>query len=287
MRLILSLFILSLYSCGKDKDIKYVDVAHNEPTGKGALYWSADKFPIKIIVPDEFESDTRLKSALINASETWNNAMLAVVGGPVFDTIVFSTQYNNKVTGTIKDYLMDSISSFNKKTTNWFCDKPACRPDEENILAITAYAYRSVGELDSVLEKGDFIFNYYKYGTYYNNGSIDLESVILHEMGHFLGYKHSSDNTSVMKASLSLYEKKTALSTSDFCRINENYGHLLLSKPSFECDQDFLETKYCYDITNVSNVGIRNNRCQITECNYGYKVRINDITGYGDKCVLD
>jgi len=45
------------------------------------------------------------------------------------------------------------------------------------------------------LSEADIIFNYNNFGFTFNSGYYDLQTVALHEMGHFLGLCHAPDNS--------------------------------------------------------------------------------------------
>ncbi|WP_413557857.1 matrixin family metalloprotease [Bdellovibrio sp. HCB209] len=57
-----------------------------------------------------------------------------------------------------------------------------------------------------------------KYEFYWNNkssGSVNIEALILHEMGHVLGLKHNDDGGSVMATYLHDHEDRTELASQD------------------------------------------------------------------------
>jgi hypothetical protein len=281
---VLVISLLVLLSCGK-KESKtiYVDNAHNDQL-TGFLSWDDSRFPIVVKVPTSISSDALLMDAINNAADRWNNALQDAVSGDVIQIEI--ANISNSQHSLVETYLQDNVSSFIKKINDWFdLNKDGTVSSSENqTLAITAYAYDSAS---LKLQKADFLFNYKIFGSRFadistNPGStkIDLESVITHEMGHFLGLQHidpSVDASSIMNPSLAANTVKRNLSAADQCRVNENYGFL------FPCDEATLKNKFCYNTDNMAgNPQVKNGKCQIIECVSGFKV--NDK---GSACVSD
>lgn len=280
-------FLLSLLlitSCGKKEGkTVYVDNVHNQEL-TGFLSWDESKFPIIVKVPTEISSDPLLMDAINNSADRWNAALQEAVGGDVIQIEI--ANISNSQHSLVETYLQDNVSSFIKKINDWFdLNKDGVVSSAENqTLAITAYAYN---DASLKLQKADFLFNYKIFGSRFadistNPGAtkIDLESVITHEMGHFLGLQHidaSVDSSSIMNPSLAANTVKRNLSIKDQCRVNENYGFL------FDCTLETIRDKFCYNVDNMlGDPEIKNGRCQIAACVAGFKV--NDK---GSACVSE
>ena len=95
-------------------------------------------------------------------------------------------------------------------------------------LAITQFfgVRRNVGTADEYLEliHADIMFNYENYGTAFDNGTYDFQSVALHELGHFIGFQHWTSDPSVMYPSLSPNTIKRSLYTYDVNKVYSNYS---------------------------------------------------------------
>lgn len=176
-----------MVSCGKKQDIVYVDNAHVAQVDISNLQWDKSKFPLRIVVPESLQS--QYGTAIQNSANTWNSAMGFTVFSVVFDgpNLVYDTtaQYSNDtacIAGTC-----DSLYSFIMHP-NWF---PTVN---SNVLAITSFSYDRIA---AKMVHADIIFNGKTYqfsvpsGTTFSpSNSMDTESVLTHELGHFLGLKH-------------------------------------------------------------------------------------------------
>jgi hypothetical protein len=117
------------------------------------------------------------------------------------------------------------------KSSTWFSNISA------NALAITQFygILRSDGSLGTYIDltHADIILNYRDFGSRlkYNGNSFfdyDVPTILLHEMGHFLGLCHESNNSSIMAPYYSSTQR--SLRTFDTNKIkalyvnNQNYG---------------------------------------------------------------
>lgn len=204
------MFTTILMSCGKQT------VQYDNSNGSSSFVWNENQLPLTIHVPDELSSGYR--TAIENAVNTWNNALHRQVFNMVYDGIP-NTQFTAKYQS-----LDDSIMGLYKEN-NWISD------GNENVtLASTVYKARG-----SNFTQADVLFNFQHFNFYdyddrknspYGTNYADLESVLTHELGHFLGLVHVSTNDdpdSVMNPSLSLNYKKRILSTKDLAKIQSMY----------------------------------------------------------------
>lgn len=134
-------------------------------------------------------------------------------------------EYNRPL--KISDYL-EEPSQVMSIQNQWF-------NSSDLTIAITAYSFYTESQ---VITNADIIFNaedyIFSYGDPVFANQIDLESALLHELGHFLGMSHyiyynsSSDNqyvekASIMYPSLSKGQIKRTLSDEDKERIQKRY----------------------------------------------------------------
>jgi hypothetical protein len=157
------------------------------------------------------------------------------------------------LTTTNKDYT--SLSSFKSdgefgiyKSTDWFSNVSS------SALAITQYfGYRrNAGSSSEYVElyHADIIVNYKNHSFTLDasdNSSYDLPTVILHELGHFIGLGHESDNSTnaIMLPYLGRSESKRTLVTKDVDNIRGLYnvstlsaGHFALKSKNVFTDQE-------------------------------------------------
>ncbi len=113
------------------------------------------------------------------------------------------------------------------KSHSWFSNV------QSSVLAVTQYyGYRrNAGTSSEYIElsHADIIMNYRDYNFNFSASSsaaYDFHSVILHELGHFLGLSHTSSYSinSVMQPSLSITGSKREVTTYDKASIVELYG---------------------------------------------------------------
>ena len=157
------------------------------------------------------------------AMNTWEQA----VGKKLFQVTGVDTKSG--------DDFPDLYSSLNDDVNGYYLDKNWAKTGKaEYVLATTIW---NNGSSNDVMTKADIRFN----GTAYIIGDslkikstntqevVDMQSLALHELGHFLGLSHidpSVDATSIMNPSLYIGEGLTSrfLSKGDLSRIQEIYG---------------------------------------------------------------
>ncbi len=159
----------------------------------------------------------------------------------------------DNLTTSNKDYT--SLTSFKSdgefgiyKSTDWFSNVSS------SALAVTQYfGYRrNAGSSSEYVElyHADIIVNYRDHSFTLDasdNNAYDLHTVILHELGHFIGLAHESDYSSdaIMLPYLGRSESKRALATKDADNIRSLYnvstlsaGNFALKARSFFTDQE-------------------------------------------------
>lgn len=210
MRIISFILIFLMVSCGDKKTVVTVVDAHNNNDADFLdLRWSNSDLPIKIYISNSFE--VSVQNAIINAMETWNNA----IGFNVLEYEIVDDIYDYT---SIEAFLNDGFSSV-AFPTMW----PA---ESVNALASTSFA-----RIGNRIIKGDVMFNttnpnYSFTASLPLNNKVDIESVVLHEFGHLLGLNHvetSEDNNSVMNPVFGKNQLKRVLSDKDVENILKKY----------------------------------------------------------------
>lgn len=134
--------------------------------------------------------------------------------------------FNFSQTTTNKDYIhLDSYYDGEMgvyRSTNWFSELSL------SALAITQYFGVRSGDYIS-LTHADVIFNEsgifsFSLNTPTPAGSYDYGSIIVHEMGHFLGLGHNFTESSVMRPTLNSGTQNRTLTTADIRDIRNRYG---------------------------------------------------------------
>tara|TARA_R110002072_G_scaffold64203_4_gene159564 strand:- start:2419 stop:3249 length:831 start_codon:yes stop_codon:yes gene_type:complete len=118
------------------------------------------------------------------------------------------------------------------KSTNWFSNV------SNQALAVTQFygIRRNVGSATEYIEltHADIILNYRDYTFSMDsssNSNYDLPSVLLHELGHFIGLSHQSDFlvSSVMQPYLSIFDVNRSITSADISSTRTNYNASLLT----------------------------------------------------------
>jgi hypothetical protein len=182
-------------------------------------------FPLVIYIPSELDS---FKQNIINAGDAWNTALDQEVFRFIFNDPTCSnttpvpadcapnTQWTKPT-----DSLYDDYFGFFKMATWNFTGV------DNTVLAFTGTLKQS-----GAITHADILFNFknYSYTDISNrdfSNNIDYQSVLTHELGHFLGLNHISteeDGQSIMNPTLKKGDSKRTLSTGDLNRIRTLYN---------------------------------------------------------------
>jgi hypothetical protein len=150
---------------------------------------------------------TQYYPALKAAAETWNRAAGKTI------IIVSDQSYNGEAAARDRT----NVISF---SPTW---------DQKNLAEQAKTSVNWVGDqiqeadikINAAKIAGTSVFTFYWQGTV--SGGINIEALVLHEMGHVLGLKHNDGQTSVMATYLANNNDRTTLSDSDRASVQCEY----------------------------------------------------------------
>lgn len=210
--LILNLLILTCTGCLKGAT---ETVSSGAPVSASGSTSSAARW-------DSYDLGVKVATDVFDATE--NNLIVSM--GNSWETAASGLNFFNFGTTTNKDYAnLDDFYDGEMgiyKSSNWF------HQVSPTALAITQYfGYRS-GSFISLVH-ADIIVNDSGLFAFTNNlpapaGHYDLPSIIVHELGHFLGLSHNLSESSVMRPSLSSGSSNRTLTAADTRDIRNRYG---------------------------------------------------------------
>ncbi len=181
--------------------------------------WSDADFPKTLQISNDYDNDE--VTNIEDMSEAWKTALE--------DQVTFF-DYGARISDTSSglgnlDDLYDGVMGV-YKTTTWPVDLPS------TALAITQIFGRryNVGDGDEFvnIEHADILVNYehFDFDTADSGSGYDLRTVLLHEMGHFLGLQHNTSVTrehTVMYPSINSSEAKREPKSVDIAEIADKY----------------------------------------------------------------
>ena len=181
-------------------------------------FWSGglNAFPLNLSISSDF-SVNEITSIIDTANEwttsTGNNNQL-------FDT---SSNTVEKSAMNLNSFQDDVMGIY--KVTSWPSDLP------QTALAVTQIfgLRKNIGSSSEIIEMthADILVNYQNFSFSTDNGfGYDLQTVVLHEMGHFLGLYHdnSSTNNSVMYPTISRFVTNRSPKNNDILNLSNKYG---------------------------------------------------------------
>lgn len=199
------------------------DVTSGSINANAPYLWYNPSFPKTLLISDAFDTSetTRIKEMGI----AWKTAVENKK--TFFNHTANSTPEKSLTIANMDDYL-DSVFGV-YKSTNW-----SLTGISGAALAVTQiYGIRhNIGDSNEFVDirHADIIVNYDYYHFYTGDnrvsgetGYYDLRTVILHEMGHFLGLQHKTGNT-VMVTTVDYNVKNRAPTSIDKYDIADKYG---------------------------------------------------------------
>jgi hypothetical protein len=199
--LLLPFFIIALVACNS----KTASVTSGSVSATAPFVWEGAPFPKTMFISDQYstvDEQTKINDMMTAWETAMNHYDFFTVSGSA-DTKDINVA--NFSTSSLRD---GKLSIY--KATMW------PYPDYPDALAITqifAIRYNSGSSDEFVaIQEADILVNYefFEYDT--TGFSYDYQTVILHELGHFLGLQHKprsyNRNNSVMYPSIYSYEQK-------------------------------------------------------------------------------
>ena len=156
---------------------------------------SKNNFPLQMKLSSDFNSSE--KSEIRSSSSNWDSS----IGGGV--NLLNDTQETSPKSNNLESYNDSTMGIY--KVFHW----PSELPD--SALAVTQLfgIRKNIGTSNEYIEitHADILVNYDNDFNYFTTQGYDLQTVVLHEMGHFLGLFHqdTSRDISVMYPSISRF----------------------------------------------------------------------------------
>lgn len=219
---------LPFISCSNNKLVKSYSLSSEEtgPINEDApARWAMNKFPLQVPLSTTFDTDER--NLMQEMGNVWEDSQN--------DSINFFTMSN---TTTNKDYA--SLDSYYDSEMGVYAAPTWFAAQDGLTLAVTQYfgTRKNIGTAQEYidLDHADILINTLDFSFSSNApdgvtgivtptpGTYDLPSVLIHELGHFLGLYHSGESTSVMTSSISQGTAKRVPTATDEEDMAANYG---------------------------------------------------------------
>lgn len=210
--LVLQLLILNLLvSCGKTTELSEESRFSSQSEVVNSR-WPASAFPLDVKISNDFNNNEL--STIDAMANAWTDTTKSTTTFLQVSASATETEKSN-----LNDYDDEILGIY--KLTKWDSDLPA------TALAVTQIFGTRRG--DSItMEHADILINYENYEFSTDGGfGYDLATVVLHEMGHFLGLYHESAVTSdesVMYPSISRFDIKRSPLTFDVSKLQGKYN---------------------------------------------------------------
>lgn len=220
-------FCLILVGCAPKNEEAFTNSRSISSVTNSYSRWPSSAFPLELSISSDFSMDEA--DAIANMAAQWSQA---TDNKKEFFTTTQSTQ--EKGTENLNQYNDKTMGIY--KITNWPKDLP------KSALAITQiFGHKvNVGTANEYIkiDHADILVNFdtFEFSTDYGYG-YDFQTVVLHEMGHFLGLYHdnSSAEESVMYPSISRFRDNRQPKYRDIDNITSLYSvqNTMQSKTTF------------------------------------------------------
>lgn len=185
--------LFTLMSCGENGLLQ----SGNSNATNGTSQWDIDKFPLTMEISDEFSDDEI--SGMKDVGNSWSEAQGEIN--------FFSFKKGKKKEVTDLGQYSDQTFGIYKMHTKLpeFPDRAlAITQIYADRVNYSGKSYLSINHADIIVNYAEFTFS-----SSSSFGSYDLQTVILHELGHFIGLNHFQDpvTTSIMEPSIDTYDR--------------------------------------------------------------------------------
>lgn len=204
-----------LAACAKNEEVHYDPPTTNGNNQSPTKAWNVNDLPITVYIPSDLNA---YRVSIENSAETWRSAF----GRPVFNFIFDDANHPNTQWAGSLDSLYDNYFGL-FKMISWNFNNI-----DSGVLAFTG----TLTQTGRIIH-ADILFNFknYRFGDVTLNPTdqnlIDYESVLTHELGHFLGLNHieiADDPLSIMNPTIRKGQAKRYLSPNDVARTRSLYG---------------------------------------------------------------
>lgn len=195
-QILAAMMVLGLFGCSKpsrESPCGFVQNVYGE-----RVSWKGTA-PIKMALSNQVPADFEV--SIRRAAETWNQAL--------GKTILVIEPY--RVGGGAPGRDGQNVIYY---MTAWEADKTA-----EQARTSLYWVGDQIQEADIRLNAQNYTF----YGLSTIPGSVSMESLAVHELGHVLGLKHNDSSPSVMATYLKTNQERTQLQSSDQASLNCEY----------------------------------------------------------------
>jgi hypothetical protein len=220
VKLIGILFLSLIASCvpGKTTVITTTSAGSGDPNAPSK--WALTVFPLDVYISPDF-SQTEA-DAIIDMGEEWEDSIANQIN---FFDFSYGGIVDKGNTTNLNSLGSDSIYAIYKSTA-WNEDLPISALAVTQIFGIR----KNIGTVNEYVKiiHADILMNYegYTFTTVINGPGYDFQSVVLHEMGHFLGLDHSTNvgHNSVMYPSISSIDVYREVLAFDTNTVETRYG---------------------------------------------------------------